>query len=194
MRATQHPQEQIPLPSECDIVVCLLWSRLGTRLPEKISAGWQDRHRVGIRKRPPAGSGQEDSGFAGLSQDEGGPGQRRRRNDVRGEEEPVERTERVPHALVQGGRRHVQGRLQNIQGDGPVRGLAGKGPAQAHPGAAQADASGREDLAPRAVPGPGGFRLRACADLLWPHARIGGFARPWSSRRRGAARSCWSSA
>ena len=38
MRATQHPQEQIPLPSECDIVVCLLWSRLGTRLPAKISA------------------------------------------------------------------------------------------------------------------------------------------------------------
>ena len=38
MRATQHPQEQIPLPSECDIVVCLLWSRLGTRLPDKISA------------------------------------------------------------------------------------------------------------------------------------------------------------
>jgi hypothetical protein len=38
MRATQHPQEQIPLPSECDIVVCLLWSRLGTRLPDQISA------------------------------------------------------------------------------------------------------------------------------------------------------------
>jgi formylglycine-generating enzyme required for sulfatase activity len=38
MRATQHPQEQIPLPSECDIVVCLLWSRLGTRLPYQISA------------------------------------------------------------------------------------------------------------------------------------------------------------
>jgi hypothetical protein len=38
MRATLHPQEQIPLPSECDIVVCLLWSRLGTRLPDQISA------------------------------------------------------------------------------------------------------------------------------------------------------------
>jgi hypothetical protein len=32
MRATTHPQEQIPLPSQCDIVVCLLWSRLGTWL------------------------------------------------------------------------------------------------------------------------------------------------------------------
>jgi hypothetical protein len=38
MRATRHPNEQIPLPSECDIVVCLLWSRLGTRLPDQISA------------------------------------------------------------------------------------------------------------------------------------------------------------
>jgi hypothetical protein len=38
MRATLHPQEQIPLPSQCDIVVCLLWSRLGTRLPDEITA------------------------------------------------------------------------------------------------------------------------------------------------------------
>jgi hypothetical protein len=38
MRATQHPQEQIPHPSACHIVVCLLWSRLGTRLPPHVSA------------------------------------------------------------------------------------------------------------------------------------------------------------
>jgi hypothetical protein len=33
MRATGHFQEQIILPSQTDIVVCILWSRLGTRLP-----------------------------------------------------------------------------------------------------------------------------------------------------------------
>ncbi len=33
-RATGHFQEQIVLPSETDIVICILWSRLGTRLPE----------------------------------------------------------------------------------------------------------------------------------------------------------------
>ncbi len=34
MRATSHFQEQIIRPSETDIVVCILWSRLGSRLPE----------------------------------------------------------------------------------------------------------------------------------------------------------------
>ncbi len=32
-RATEHFQEQIILPSQTDIAVCILWSRLGTRLP-----------------------------------------------------------------------------------------------------------------------------------------------------------------
>ena len=35
LRATEHFQEQIILPSSTDIVICILWSRLGTRLPEK---------------------------------------------------------------------------------------------------------------------------------------------------------------
>ena len=34
LRATSHFQEQIVLPSKTDVVVCILWSRLGTRLPE----------------------------------------------------------------------------------------------------------------------------------------------------------------
>ena len=34
LRATAHFQEQIVLPSETDVVICILWSRLGTRLPE----------------------------------------------------------------------------------------------------------------------------------------------------------------
>ena len=38
MRATRQFQEQIPSPSACDIVVTVLWSRLGTRLPKHISA------------------------------------------------------------------------------------------------------------------------------------------------------------
>jgi tetratricopeptide (TPR) repeat protein len=33
LRASDHFQAQIIPPSECDIVVCILWSRLGTRLP-----------------------------------------------------------------------------------------------------------------------------------------------------------------
>ena len=35
LRATGHFQEQIVPPSATDIVVVILWSRLGTRLPEK---------------------------------------------------------------------------------------------------------------------------------------------------------------
>src|SRR5688572_1834620 len=33
LRATAHFQEQIVPPSQTDIVICILWSRLGTRLP-----------------------------------------------------------------------------------------------------------------------------------------------------------------
>ena len=33
VRATATFQQQIAPPAECDIVVCVLWSRLGTRLP-----------------------------------------------------------------------------------------------------------------------------------------------------------------
>ena len=37
LRATQSFQEQIRLPSETDIFICILWSRLGTRLPRSIT-------------------------------------------------------------------------------------------------------------------------------------------------------------
>src|SRR5713226_2941827 len=33
--ATASFQEQIPLPSQCDVVVSILWTRLGTRLPAR---------------------------------------------------------------------------------------------------------------------------------------------------------------
>ena len=35
LRATSHFQDQILPPSQTDIVVCILWSRLGTRLPDQ---------------------------------------------------------------------------------------------------------------------------------------------------------------
>jgi tetratricopeptide (TPR) repeat protein len=34
--ATASFQEQLPLPSQCDVVVAILWTRLGTRLPARI--------------------------------------------------------------------------------------------------------------------------------------------------------------
>ncbi|MBW3543206.1 MAG: DUF4062 domain-containing protein, partial [Planctomycetes bacterium] len=34
LRATDHFQRQLVKPSDCDIVVCILWWRLGTRLPD----------------------------------------------------------------------------------------------------------------------------------------------------------------
>ena len=37
LRATAHFQAEIPHPSESDIVVLILWSRLGTRLPEQFN-------------------------------------------------------------------------------------------------------------------------------------------------------------
>ena len=37
LRAPQSFQEQIRLPSETDIFICILWSRLGTRLPRIIT-------------------------------------------------------------------------------------------------------------------------------------------------------------
>ncbi len=35
LRATSHFQDQIVAPSTSDIVICILWSRLGTRLPDQ---------------------------------------------------------------------------------------------------------------------------------------------------------------
>ncbi|MGR9116334.1 MAG: nSTAND1 domain-containing NTPase [Gammaproteobacteria bacterium] len=37
LRANRSFQEQIPLPSETDIFICILWSRLGSRLPKNIT-------------------------------------------------------------------------------------------------------------------------------------------------------------
>lgn len=34
--ASAGTQQQIPRPSDCDIVICILWARLGTRLPEAL--------------------------------------------------------------------------------------------------------------------------------------------------------------
>ncbi|MFH1139069.1 MAG: tetratricopeptide repeat protein [Pseudomonadota bacterium] len=39
LEAHQGFQENLPLPSETDLVVCILWSRIGTRLPKDFSAG-----------------------------------------------------------------------------------------------------------------------------------------------------------
>ena len=58
MLASGHFQDQITPPSETDIVVVIVWSRLGTPLPPKTDAritaayrrrGAGDRHRVGVR-------------------------------------------------------------------------------------------------------------------------------------------------
>lgn len=45
--ATQSFQEQIPKPSEADIVICILWSRLGTRLPGHIARPDGSRYASG---------------------------------------------------------------------------------------------------------------------------------------------------
>ena len=47
LRATQSFQEQIPLPSEADAVICILWSRLGTRLPAHITRRDGSRYASG---------------------------------------------------------------------------------------------------------------------------------------------------
>src|ERR1035438_5348169 len=35
MRATASYQPQIPKPSDSDVVICVLWARIGTRLPQE---------------------------------------------------------------------------------------------------------------------------------------------------------------
>ena len=37
LRASSTPQADVPSPDDCDFVICLLWSRLGTRLPANIT-------------------------------------------------------------------------------------------------------------------------------------------------------------
>ena len=39
MRATASFQAQIPKPSESDVVVCVLWARIGMRLPQDYKRG-----------------------------------------------------------------------------------------------------------------------------------------------------------
>ncbi|MCD4725125.1 MAG: DUF4062 domain-containing protein, partial [Bacteroidales bacterium] len=45
--ATQTFQEQIIRPSETDIVITILWSRLGTRLPEQFTKADGSRYESG---------------------------------------------------------------------------------------------------------------------------------------------------
>ncbi|HYE79688.1 MAG TPA: AAA family ATPase, partial [bacterium] len=45
--ATYGWQHQIPLPHDCDIVICILWSRLGTRLPGDITRPDGSRYESG---------------------------------------------------------------------------------------------------------------------------------------------------
>ena len=72
LAADQGPQESLLPPSQTDIVVGILWSRLGTPLPEEVRR--HDRHGMGIRGRrlcPPRtiGQGRERRARAsGLSQ------------------------------------------------------------------------------------------------------------------------------
>lgn len=47
LRATEHFQSQIVPPSQTDIVICILWSRLGTRLPEQFQRKDGTRYESG---------------------------------------------------------------------------------------------------------------------------------------------------
>ena len=45
-------QSQIPKPSECELVVCIFWKRLGSDLPDEVRADRRhiaDRHRIRVR-------------------------------------------------------------------------------------------------------------------------------------------------
>jgi hypothetical protein len=47
LRATETFQTQIPRPSDADIVICILWSRLGTRLPAQFTRPDGSRYASG---------------------------------------------------------------------------------------------------------------------------------------------------
>lgn len=47
LRATAHFQAQIPRPAESDVVLCVLWSRLGTRLPPDVTREDGSRYASG---------------------------------------------------------------------------------------------------------------------------------------------------
>ena len=47
LKASGSFQEQIPLPAECDVVLMILWSRLGTRLPANMSRPDGSRYASG---------------------------------------------------------------------------------------------------------------------------------------------------
>ena len=195
MRATQHPQEQIPLPSECDIVVCLLWSRLGTRLPDKISAAgktgteWEFEEAARSfreKKTPDLLVYRKTKEVLASVDDETTYAEKKSQwnalsgflthwfNSEDGTFKAVFKTfealDQFEDLLERDLRRLIQERLK-------LTPLAAKTWHHA------------------AVPRTGGFRLRACADFLWPHTRHRGDSRgagPASGDR--AAPLCWSSA
>src|SRR5689334_14882018 len=47
LRATEGFQTQIPQPSQAEIVICILWSRLGTRLPAGLTRDDGSRYASG---------------------------------------------------------------------------------------------------------------------------------------------------
>jgi hypothetical protein len=47
LRASAHFQEQIPNPGDADIVICIIWSRLGTRMPGHITRPDGSRYASG---------------------------------------------------------------------------------------------------------------------------------------------------
>lgn len=63
MRMTDTFQTQIPPPSEADIFICILWSRIGTRLPAKITRADGSRYESGTEYEfEDAWSGFDDNG------------------------------------------------------------------------------------------------------------------------------------
>ena len=204
--ASETFQTQIVRPSETDIVVCILWSRLGTRLPRQFTHADGTPYNSGTEfEFDDALEGRRQHGMPDLLvyRKTAEPLVSLKDTQAAQSGASAARVARRVHAAVLPRRGwHADRRLPPFRERGRLRDPAGRPPSQADPDAAarssgSASTTGRMRCGrrgPRAVPSAA-CKPSSSSTTPSSSAAPGRSAKPWngsSGRRPTAARFCWS--